>query len=236
MFLQHCPQLYSLSLCECVNLTDDCVGIFNDAEELKLLTVTVAFIVCLIYLKDPEDIKKQKEVAQQLQNLNLSHVPVTDLALKWIGTCYDMYTIWQSFEGSKCHCLSAIDLYSNSIVTDEGMALLLKGCGATLKRIYIQSCRMVSVLYDGCPWIDSFQLTDATLRLISEHCKVLEFLDVYGIELITSTGLLQVIDNCITLKELNSSEKLYQAATSYLQTPTMSHRKIHLISSRAADF
>jgi hypothetical protein len=93
MFLQHCPQLYSLSLCECVNLTDDCVGIFNDAEELKLLTVTVAFIVCLIYLKDPEDIKKQKEVAQQLQNLNLSHVPVTDLALKWIGTCYDMYTI-----------------------------------------------------------------------------------------------------------------------------------------------
>lgn len=98
--LEHCANLYSLSLCGCHQLNDESFRVFSE----------------------------NSSVAQQLQNINVSTVLLTDTGLSWIA--------------GTCHKLSALDLTSNMAVTDAGVAHVVRAC-KNLKRLYLQSCKLV---------------------------------------------------------------------------------------------
>jgi len=129
----------------------------------------------------PIEEQQAKTYAQGLQNLNLSSIPVSDASLHNIGNV--------------CHKLSALDLFSNGHVTDNGLESILKGC-LGLKRLYLQFCRL---------------LTDATLANINKYSRMLEFLDIYGCDLITSEGASSVIVHCKNLREYNVGTKVVTA-------------------------
>lgn len=71
------------------------------------------------------------DTLNELQNLNLMNIVVSDRALEYIGKV--------------CGKLSAIDLYNNVFVTDDGILHILKGT-SNLKRLYLQKCKLVGFL------------------------------------------------------------------------------------------
>ena len=111
----------------------------------------------------------------ELLSLDVHGTGLTDAGLRVIAEC--------------CPLLKHINLAKVECITDEGISMLARHC-TNLESI------------DVSEKSDSSDITDSSLQALAAHCKSLKSINFSDCELITVTGITDIIEKCASVERI----------------------------------
>ena len=198
------PQLRSLSLDNCGNLTHEALrAVAQNCQLLHVLEITSCPRI------KAADILRNVPHFNSLKTFKCSY-NTSAVVVALTARCpnleylHSYYTLFDDNEISilaqNCPALRTLDLPYNRLITDVGVVALGNGC-KHMREINLNRC---------------INITDIAINEIADKCKELTALRVYDCPLITTNSLKKIVEQCLDLQVLMfkaCSEELQELVT-----------------------